>query len=30
MTQRGKEEIDLLLKGPDNGGRHIYTIAWPS
>jgi creatinine amidohydrolase/Fe(II)-dependent formamide hydrolase-like protein len=30
MTQRGKEEIDLLLKGPDQGGRHIYTVAWPS
>lgn len=30
MTQRDKEEIELLLKGPDNGGRHLYTIAWPS
>jgi creatinine amidohydrolase len=30
MTQRSEEEIDLLLKGPDRGGRHIYTIAWPS
>jgi creatinine amidohydrolase len=30
MTQRGAEEIDLLLKGPDRGGRHLYTVAWPS
>jgi len=30
MTQRSAEEIDLLLKGPHRGGRHIYTIAWPS
>ena len=30
MTQRGKEEVEALLKGPLNGGRHIYTIAWPT
>ena len=30
MTQRDKEEIDKLLKGPSDGGKHIYTIAWPS
>jgi len=30
MSQRGKEEIDALLKGPLNGGKHLYTIAWPS
>jgi 3-dehydro-scyllo-inosose hydrolase len=30
MTQRSNEEIDLLLKGPDRGGRHLYTVAWPS
>jgi creatinine amidohydrolase/Fe(II)-dependent formamide hydrolase-like protein len=30
MTQRSEEEIDLLLKGPDKGGRHLYTVAWPS
>ena len=29
MTQRDKEEIDKLLKGPSNGGKHIYTVAWP-
>ncbi len=30
MSQRGKEEIEALLKGPLKGGRHLYTIAWPS
>jgi len=30
MSQRGKEEVEALLKGPTNGGRHLYTVAWPS
>jgi creatinine amidohydrolase len=31
MSQRSKEEIDALLKGPlAEGGKHLYTIAWPS
>ena len=30
MTQRDKEEIKKILKGSTNGGKHIYTIAWPS
>ncbi len=30
ITQRTKEEIDALLKGPlEDGGRHLYTIAYP-
>jgi hypothetical protein len=29
MTQRDPKEIELLLKGPDKGGRHIYTLGWP-
>ncbi len=30
MTQKfSKEEMDLLLKGPTKGGKHIYTIAYP-
>ncbi|MGB9845914.1 MAG: 3-dehydro-scyllo-inosose hydrolase [Desulfotomaculales bacterium] len=29
MTQRSKEEIEALLKGPLNGGKHVYTLAWP-
>jgi creatinine amidohydrolase len=29
VTQRDREEIDALLKGPLNGGKHIYTIAYP-
>jgi creatinine amidohydrolase len=28
-TMRDKEEIDALLKGPLNGGKHIYTVAYP-
>lgn len=30
MSQRSAEEIEALLKGPLNGGRHLYTVAWPS
>ncbi len=30
LTQRDKEEIDALLRGVDNGGKHIYTVAYPS
>ena len=30
MTQRDEREVELLLKGPLNGGKHIYTVAWPS
>lgn len=29
VTQRPKEEIEAVLKGPFQGGRHIYTIAYP-
>ena len=29
MTQRDKAEIDKLLKGPSDGGKHIYTLGWP-
>ncbi|NMC14255.1 MAG: creatininase family protein [Chloroflexi bacterium] len=29
ITQRTREEIDALLKGPLNSGRHLYTIAYP-
>jgi len=30
ITQRSKEEIDALLKGPiAEGGTHIYTVAYP-
>ncbi len=29
MTQRPKEEIEPLLKGPLRGGRSIYTIQYP-
>lgn len=30
ITQRPKEEIDALLKGPLNGGRHLYTLGFPA
>jgi creatinine amidohydrolase/Fe(II)-dependent formamide hydrolase-like protein len=29
VTMRDPKEIDALLKGPLNGGKHIYTIAYP-
>jgi len=29
FTMRDKDEIDALLKGPHNGGKHIYTVAYP-
>ncbi len=29
MSQRSKEEIDDVLKGPLKGGKHIYTIQYP-
>ncbi len=30
MTQRSEEEIASVLLGPAKGGRHLYTLAWPS
>ena len=30
VTQRFTQaEVDELLKGPLNGGKHLYTVAWP-
>ena len=29
VTQRDPDEIEALLKGPLNGGKHIYTVAYP-
>jgi creatinine amidohydrolase len=30
VTQRfTQEEVDELIQGPLNGGKHLYTIAWP-
>jgi len=30
LSQRPKEEIEALLKGPiQEGGRHLYTVAYP-
>ena len=30
MSQRDPEEIEKLLKGPSDGGKHIYTLGWPT
>lgn len=30
MTMRNKKEIDDVVKGPLNGGKHIYTIGYPT
>jgi creatinine amidohydrolase/Fe(II)-dependent formamide hydrolase-like protein len=29
FTQRDPAEVEALLKGPLNGGKHIYTVAYP-
>jgi creatinine amidohydrolase len=29
VTMRDPEEIEALLKGPLNGGKHLYTVAYP-
>jgi creatinine amidohydrolase/Fe(II)-dependent formamide hydrolase-like protein len=29
ITQRDPAEVEALLKGPLNGGRHLYTVAYP-
>jgi len=26
---RDADEIDALLKGPMDGGKHLYTVAYP-
>lgn len=29
VSQRPKEELEALIKGPKRGGRHLYTVAYP-
>ena len=29
MSQRDPKELEAVMKGVLNGGRHIYTLAWP-
>ena len=29
VSMRSPEEIEAVLKGPFNGGKHLYTIAYP-
>ena len=28
VTQRKKEDIEAVIKGPTNGGRHLYTLTY--
>jgi len=28
-TMRDPQQIEALLKGPLNGGTHIYTVSYP-
>jgi creatinine amidohydrolase len=28
LTQRKREDIEAVIKGPTNGGRHIYTLGY--
>ncbi len=30
MSQRDPAELEAILKGPVRGGRHIYTLGWPT
>lgn len=30
MSQRDPKEIEALLKGPTHGGKHLYTLGWPT
>jgi creatinine amidohydrolase len=30
MTMRDKKEIEDVMKGPLNGGKHIYTLGYPT
>lgn len=29
MTMRSREQIEEVLKGPRNGGKHLYTLGYP-
>lgn len=29
VTMRDPKEVEELLKGVQNGGKHLYTVAWP-
>jgi len=30
MSMRGRKEVEEVLKGPLNGGKHIYTLGYPT
>ena len=29
VTERDKEELEVVLKGPAHGGKSIYSLGWP-
>jgi creatinine amidohydrolase len=29
ITQRRRDDIEEVVKGPLNGGKHIYSLAYP-
>ena len=30
MTQKPRDEIEAVIKGPFKGGKHIYTLGYPT
>jgi creatinine amidohydrolase len=30
MSMRDREDVEAVLKGPLNGGRHLYTLGYPT
>ena len=28
VTQRNREDIEAVIKGPTEGGRHLYTLTY--
>jgi creatinine amidohydrolase len=28
VTQRNREDIEAVIRGPTDGGRHIYTLGY--
>jgi creatinine amidohydrolase len=29
VTERDREELEVILKGPARGGKSIYSLGWP-
>ena len=30
MTMRDRKEVEDVMKGPLNGGKHLYTLGYPT